>query len=154
MEYIRSSKEEDEDDGCIFCTLPERGDDEKALILERGENGFVLLNRFPYNPGAIMVAPFRHTGPDLESLSPETASELQTLIGRAVHALTEEMQPHGFNIGMNVGQIAGAGFPDHLHWHVVPRWTGDTNFMPVVGQTRVLPELLEETYRHLRPRFA
>jgi ATP adenylyltransferase len=155
MEYIRAAKEGDqEDEGCIFCTLPAKGDDESALILKRGEHGFVVLNRFPYNPGALMVAPFEHTGPDFEKLSAEVADELQTLIRESVAALREQMQPHGFNIGMNVGRIAGAGFPDHLHWHVVPRWGGDTNFMPVIGQTRILPELLAETYAHLAPLFA
>jgi ATP adenylyltransferase len=112
-----------EPDGCIFCDLPAKGDDAATLILARGGRGFVLMNSFPYNPGHLMVAP------------------------------REEMEPQGFNIGMNLGRVAGAGIPDHVHWHVVPRWNGDTNFMPVVGQTRVLPELLEETYRKLAPRF-
>jgi ATP adenylyltransferase len=152
MEYIQAAKE-GEDEGCIFCELPALGDDTAAYVLFRGETGFVLLNRFPYNPGHVMVAPFRHSG-DLENLTPEELLDLGRLLQRAIAALREEMSPQGFNVGMNLGRVAGAGIPDHLHWHVVPRWTGDTNFMPVIGQTRVLPELLEETYRKLAPRFA
>lgn len=150
MEYIQAAKGEPE--GCVFCELPEKDDDEQVRILKRGERGFVILNSYPYNPGHVMVAPFRHTG-DLESLDAEEQLELGGLLQDAVRALREEMEPHGFNVGMNLGRIAGAGIPDHLHWHVVPRWSGDTNFMPIVGQTRILPELLDETYRRLRPRF-
>jgi ATP adenylyltransferase len=151
MEYIEAAKE-GEEDGCIFCDLPAADDDEGNLLLARGDLGFVLLNRYPYNPGHLMVAPYRHTG-DLEDLADEELLGLDHLVRRCVAALRETMQPHGFNIGMNVGRIAGAGIPDHLHWHLVPRWGGDSNFMPVVGQTKVLPELLEETYRRLRPRM-
>jgi len=149
MEYIRSAASQE---GCIFCDLPAEGDDERTHVLTRGDRGFVLLNTFPYNPGHLMVAPFRHTG-DPEDLDAEELLDLGRLLQAAVRALREEMTPHGFNLGMNLGQVAGAGIPDHLHWHVVPRWSGDSNFMPVVGQTRVLPELLEETYRRLAPRF-
>jgi len=99
------------------------------------------------------VLPVRHTG-GLEDLTAEESAEIASLLQRSVRALREESEPHGFNIGLNLGRIAGAGLPDHLHWHIVPRWSGDTNFMPVVGQTRVLPELLEETFRKLHPRFA
>ena len=152
MEYIEAAKDEPEA-GCIFCDLPVAGDDERGLIVARAERCYVLLNRFPYNPGHLMVAPFRHTG-NLEELEPDEVAEIHELVRRAVAALREEMAPHGFNLGMNLGRVAGAGIPDHLHWHVVPRWNGDSNFMPVVGQTKVLPELLEETYRRLRSRFA
>jgi ATP adenylyltransferase len=152
MEYIEAAKDEPGQAGCIFCDLPAGGDDERALVLLRAERGFILLNRFPYNPGHLMVAPFRHTG-DFEELKPDEVAEIHELVRRAVAALREEMAPHGFNLGMNLGRVAGAGIPDHLHWHVVPRWNGDSNFMPVVGQTKVLPELLEETYRRLRERF-
>ena len=150
MEYIEAAK--GEPDGCIFCDLPAKGDDAATLILARGERAFVLMNSFPYNPGHLMVAPFRHTG-DFEDLRDDELSDLDGLLKRSLRALREEMEPHGFNIGMNLGRVAGAGIPDHVHWHVVPRWNGDTNFMPVVGQTRVLPELLQETYRKLAPRF-
>jgi ATP adenylyltransferase len=111
------------------------------------------LNKFPYNPGHVLVVPVRHVG-DLTDLSAAESESLQSLVQRSVEAIRAEAEPHGFNIGMNLGRPAGAGIPDHLHWHVVPRWSGDTNFMPVVGQTRVLPELLAETARRLTPRFA
>ncbi|TMK30475.1 MAG: HIT domain-containing protein [Actinobacteria bacterium] len=150
MEYIEAAK--GEPDGCIFCDLPAKGDDAATLILARGERAFVLMNSFPYNPGHLMVAPFRHAG-DFEELHDDELADIDALLKRSLRALREEMEPQGFNIGMNLGRVAGAGIPDHVHWHVVPRWNGDTNFMPVVGQTRVLPELLEETYRKLAPRF-
>ncbi len=150
MQYIQAATEEP--GGCIFCDLPAKGDDAAALILARDEHAFVLVNSFPYNPGHVMIAPFRHTG-DLEGLRAEELVDMDALLQRSLRALREEMGPHGFNVGMNLGRVAGAGIPDHLHSHVVPRWSGDTNFMPVVGETRVLPELLEETYRKLAPRF-
>lgn len=150
MEYIRAAKGEPE--GCIFCDLPAKGDDEAVRILKRAEGGFVILNSFPYNPGHVMVAPFRHAR-DFEDLTAEELAELDRLLQESIRVLREEMEPHGFNVGMNLGRVAGAGIPDHLHWHVVPRWNGDNNFMPVIGQTKLLPELLEETYRRLRPRF-
>ncbi|MFB3739506.1 MAG: HIT domain-containing protein [Candidatus Velamenicoccus archaeovorus] len=151
MRYIESAKAGDED-GCIFCDLPARGDDAGTHILSRGARAFAMLNTYPYNPGHVMVAPFRHVG-DLEDLSPEELADVDRLLQASVRALREEMDPHGYNVGMNLGRVAGAGIPDHLHWHVVPRWSGDTNFMPVVAETRVLPELLDETYRKLLPRF-
>lgn len=152
MAYIQAAKEQGEDDGCIFCDLPTEGDDERTKILIRGERSFVILNSFPYNPGHLMVAPFRHVG-DLGAIEIDEFAEVDALLTRSVRALEEEMEPHGFNLGMNLGRVAGAGIPGHLHWHVVPRWNGDTNFMPVVGQTRVLPELLDETYARLLPRL-
>jgi ATP adenylyltransferase len=123
------------------------------MILHRGSHAFVLMNAFPYNPGHLMVAPFRHVG-DAEQLTGDELLDAGREQQRALAALREEMSPHGFNVGMNLGRVAGAGIPDHVHWHVVPRWNGDTNFMPVVGETRVLPESLEDTFRKLRPRFA
>ncbi|MGA9162555.1 MAG: HIT domain-containing protein [Actinomycetota bacterium] len=152
MAYIQAAKERGDDAGCIFCDLPAGGDDEGTKILARGEHAFVILNSFPYNPGHLMVAPFRHVG-DFSALEPGELAEVDALIARSIRALEAELEPHGFNLGMNLGRVAGAGIPDHLHWHIVPRWNGDTNFMPVVGQTRVLPELLEESYARLRPRF-
>ena len=151
MEYIQANKEEPEDAGCVLCRI--RDGEESERVLARSELGFVVLNKYPYNPGHLMVVPNRHAG-DLEEFEDEESLELQRLLRRAVKALREEMDPHGFNIGLNIGRIAGAGLPDHLHWHVVPRWSGDTNFMPVIGQTRVMPELLAETARRLTPRFA
>lgn len=151
MEYIQANKDEDEDAGCVLCRI--RDGEESERVLARSELGYVVLNRYPYNPGHVMVVPSRHVG-DLEEFDDEESLELQRLLQRAVKALREEMEPHGFNIGLNLGRIAGAGLPDHLHWHVVPRWSGDTNFMPVIGQTRVMPELLAETAKRLAPRFA
>ena len=152
MEYIQAAKEEEEEGGCIFCELPSEPDDEASRIVARAELAFVLLNRFPYNPGHLLVAPYRHVG-ELGELTTEESAALHELLARSVDALRDEMEPHGFNIGMNLGRVAGAGIPDHVHWHVVPRWGGDSNFMPVIGQTKVLPELLEETRRRLAPRF-
>jgi ATP adenylyltransferase len=152
MAYIQAAKEQGDDAGCIFCDLPAENDDERTGILVRGVLAFVILNSYPYNPGHLMVAPFRHVG-DLVDLGTAEFAEVDTLLVRSIRALQAETKPHGFNLGMNLGRVAGAGIPDHVHWHVVPRWNGDTNFMPVVGETRVLPELLEETYARLRPRF-
>jgi ATP adenylyltransferase len=151
MEYIKSTGRDDQPE-CIFCELPARDDDEKNLILARSEQAFVILNAFPYNAGHLMVAPFRHVG-ELEDVSVEELGDLDALLQRSIRALKEEYQPHGFNIGMNLGRVAGAGIPDHVHWHVVPRWNGDTNFMPVVGQTKVLPELLGESFQRLSARL-
>ncbi len=136
---------------CAAAASPE--DDERHLVVLRAEHGFVILNRFPYNSGHLMVAPYAHLG-DLVQLPPEAGHALFDLIQRAVAALREEYQPDGFNIGMNLGRPAGAGLPDHLHLHVVPRWSGDTNFMPIVAQTKVLPEALDQTWTRLRRRFA
>ncbi len=152
MEYIESAKDEASTDGCIFCDLPAAGDDEKSLILARSGLSFALLNRFPYNPGHVLIAPLRHIG-DIASITDDEALDMHRLLQGARRALEEEMAPHGFNVGMNLGRTAGAGIPDHLHWHVVPRWNGDSNFMPVIGQTKVLPELLAETWTRLTPRF-
>ena len=152
MAYIRATKEQGEDAGCIFCDLPAEGDDVRTMILARGELAFVIVNSFPYNPGHLMVAPFRHVGA-FTSLEAAELADVDGLMARSIRALEQEMEPHGYNLGTNLGRVAGAGIPDHVHWHLVPRWNGDTNFMPVVGQTRVLPELLEETYARLRPRF-
>lgn len=152
MEYIESAKD-GAPEGCVFCALLEDGGEEaEQRVLRRDELGFVTLAKYPYNPGHLLVLPVRHTG-EIEDLTVDESTTLARLLQRSVRALREQAQPQGFNIGLNLGRIAGAGIPEHLHWHVVPRWSGDTNFMPVVGQTRVLPELLEETYAKLAPRF-
>jgi ATP adenylyltransferase len=140
MEYIDSARDE-EPGGCLFCEKPKEGDDEKALILARSEKSFAMLNKYPYNSGHLMVAPFRHVG-ELEDLEDAEALDMQKLLGRSIKAVKEAMKPDGFNLGMNLGRVAGAGVPDHLHWHVVPRWNGDTNFMPVIGAAKVLPQSL------------
>jgi ATP adenylyltransferase len=153
MEYIR--REDDGDGGgCIFCDLPAAGpdQDEANHLLARGTVSFVMLNAFPYNPGHLMAAPYRHVG-DYQALTTDELAEMTAMVGRAIGAMKQESGPHGFNLGMNLGQVAGAGIADHVHLHLVPRWGGDTNFMPVVGRTKVLPELLAETWRRLRPHF-
>jgi ATP adenylyltransferase len=151
MEYIDSAKDES-GDTCVLCDKPASGDDQAAYILARTGHAFAMLNAYPYNPGHLMVAPFRHLG-ELEGLQPDELAETTDLLRRSIHALKEVSAPHGFNVGMNLGHVAGAGIPGHLHWHLVPRWNGDTNFMGVVGETRVLPELLAETYVKLKPLF-
>jgi ATP adenylyltransferase len=151
MEYVQAAR--DESEGCLFCDKAALGDDEAAYIVARGDLSFVMLNAYPYNPGHLMVAPFRHVG-ELEELGEEELADASRLLQRSIRALKEASGPHGFNLGMNLGRVAGAGVADHLHWHVVPRWNGDTNFMPVVGETKVLPELLSGTYEKLRPLLA
>ena len=153
MSYIRGSQPKV--DGCPFCVLPARGPehDAESFIVHRGTSAYVILNAFPYNPGHCMVVPFRHVA-SLAELTTDETTEIAGLCRRATQALTASSGAAAFNIGMNLGAAAGAGIADHLHQHVVPRWSGDTNFMPVVGQTRVLPELLAETYERLVPAFA
>jgi ATP adenylyltransferase len=146
MQYVTSTA--DPPPGCLFCELPKRDKDADNLLLHRGERAFSLLNLYPYNTGHAMVAPYQHTA-DLELLAPEIAADLLAEVQRLVGALRAEYRPHGFNLGMNLGQVAGAGIPDHLHLHVVPRWTGDSNFMPLTAETRVLPETLQQTYARL-----
>jgi ATP adenylyltransferase len=148
MRYIQEAKEPD-GGGCVFCSIPER---EADRVLEHRELAYVVLNKFPYNPGHLLVVPRRHVG-ELEDVTADENAELQALLQRAVRAIRGEADPDGFNVGLNLGRTAGAGIPEHLHWHIVPRWNGDTNFMSVVGETRVLPELLAETYRRLKPGF-
>jgi ATP adenylyltransferase len=139
-----------DDGGCIFCHATEPGLDD--LILVRGRVCYVVLNLYPYNNGHLMVVPNRHVG-SLQSTSAEERAELMRLTRHAEIALTEAYTPQGLNVGINLGRPAGAGILDHLHIHLVPRWNGDTNFMSVVGNTRVLPEDLAETARRLKPIF-
>jgi ATP adenylyltransferase len=140
------------DSGCFLCTAPAADEDPNTLIVHRAERVFVILNRYPYNNGHLLVAPYTHTG-DFAALDPTTAADLMHLSQRSVAILQQVYKPHAYNLGLNLGRTAGAGVPDHLHVHVVPRWDGDTNFMPVVGQTKVLPESLEQTYERLKPHF-
>ena len=149
MEYIEAPKS----DRCIFC-LPDRDqDDRERLVLCRGEKSFVIMNRYPYSNGHLMVAPFRHVA-DLEYLKPEEMAEMHNLLVKCRKVLGRAMAPQGFNVGMNLGEVAGAGIADHLHLHIVPRWMGDTNFMPVFSDTRVVPQHLEETFKILAKEFA
>lgn len=150
MEYLQENKAQPDDAVCVFCAIGGGSEDER--VLTRSALGYVVLNKFPYNPGHLMIVPVRHVG-DLLDLTAEESAELQALLVRSERALASAGDPHGFNIGMNLGRTAGAGIPDHLHWHLIPRWGGDTNFMPAVGQTRVLPELLADTYARLKPHF-
>ncbi len=148
-QYVSSAGE---DAGCIFCEARKQRDEAESAVLYRAEEVFVVLNAFPYNSGHVMVAPFRHAG-ELEELSPNERAELMEVTTQTVAVIREAISPHGFNIGLNLGRVAGAGVPGHLHVHVVPRWGGDTNFMPVVGETKVLPESLSDTGAKLRPLF-
>jgi len=154
MAFIQQATEGSGGGDCFLCENPAVGPDRdrEHFILHRGRRAFVLLNLYPYNSGHLMVAPFAHGG-DLPALPEADAAELFALTRRAVAVLRAAYRPEGFNVGMNLGHCAGAGVPDHLHVHVVPRWGGDTNFMPVVGNTKVLPETLDQTYDRLRPLF-
>jgi ATP adenylyltransferase len=140
---------------CVFCEKPaaDPAHDRQNLLVWRGTHAFVILNLYPYNSAHLMVVPYRHLA-DVTALTPDECAEIMALFQRMVRVLGAEYHPQGFNAGMNLGEAAGAGIADHLHLHVVPRWTGDTNFMPVVGQTKVLPEALEQTYDRLRRRLA
>jgi ATP adenylyltransferase len=144
LEYVRAA---DEQPGCVFCLAAE-GPDAERLVVHRGARAFVLLNRFPYASGHVMVAPYRH-GAGFRELEDDEALELHRLAADAQAALAEAMAPEGFNVGWNLGRVAGAGVVDHVHVHVVPRWGGDTNFMPVLADLRVLPEHLAATREKL-----
>jgi ATP adenylyltransferase len=141
-------------EGCPFCVLPGRGaeQDEVSLILHRGEHSYVIFNAYPYNPGHLMVVPYDHVA-DLEVLDDAVAQEVWELGRRSVGVLKRRLRAQGVNLGMNLGAAGGAGIAEHLHLHVVPRWTGDTNFITVVGASRVLPKALEELYAELAPGF-
>jgi ATP adenylyltransferase len=147
MQYVSVAGKSD--GGCIFCEKPAANEDEANLIVLRGAQAFVMLNLFPYTSGHVMVAPYRHTG-DITSLTDEESLDLWHLAQRCVRALQRVYKPDGFNVGFNLGRAAGAGIEGHLHLHIVPRWHGDTNFMTTIGEVRVLPESLEETYRRLK----
>jgi ATP adenylyltransferase len=139
--------------GCIFCTQPAAQQDEHYFILHRGKHCFMMLNLYPYNNGHLMVSPYEHTGL-FEALNVETLTEMMEQAQLGVRALKKTMNPHGFNMGINQGTMAGAGFADHIHYHVVPRWNGDTNFMPVLADIKVIPEHLEVVYEKLRTAIA
>ncbi|MFW6151213.1 MAG: HIT family protein [Chloroflexota bacterium] len=146
--YITGAKS-GEEGGCILCVKPEQEADEENLILHRGSWNFIMLNAYPYNPGHLMVAPYRHV-PDPRQLTQEELAEHASLVNKALSLLESAMRPSSFNVGMNLGRSAGAGIADHMHTHVVPRWQGDNNFMPVISNTRVLSEGLPDTYRKLK----
>jgi len=149
MRYIL---EEDKPDGCIFC-LASDGKGADNLVLGVGEHTLVMMNKYPYNNGHLLVAPRRHL-PDMDQLSGQEMADLLATVRLSVDALRQIMNPEGFNVGLNLGRVAGAGIEQHMHFHVVPRWGGDTNFMTVFGEVRVIPEHIRATYERLRPFFA
>jgi len=151
MEYILEATDQ-ADDVCIFCALPRAEADRDHLILWRGRRVFAILNKFPYNPGHLMVIPYTHTA-NLDGLVPDELHDLMLGLRRALRCLQQGMQPDGYNVGINFGRTAGAGIPGHLHYHVVPRWDGDHNFMPIIGETKVIPQHLLRTYDQLAPLF-
>jgi ATP adenylyltransferase len=150
MEYV--GKAGGGGDACIFCDALAAGDDEARHIVHRTDTTFVMLNAFPYNTGHVMVASTRHVA-ELSDLDPAERADLMETTSRTIEVIRKAMDPDGFNTGMNLGKVAGAGIPGHLHIHIVPRWTGDTNFMPVTADTKVLPELLQDTAAKLRSAF-
>jgi ATP adenylyltransferase len=148
MQYILSEKES----GCLFCKLPAEGRDRDNLILYRTGLTYVIMNRYPYNNGHLMVVPYLHT-PSLEGRSPEALGEMMETTRYAIACLSAAFRPEGFNAGINIGKVAGAGMEEHLHVHIVPRWAGDASFMTVLGEVRVIPEHIMDTYDKLYPVF-
>ncbi len=149
MPYLQG--EERLPEGCLFCVKPQL-EDNRAHIVCRDRLCYVILNRFPYNNGHLMIVPYAHAA-TLEDLDAETLAELMALTQLSLRVLREAYSPQGFNVGLNIGEVAGAGIADHVHLHVVPRWGGDTNYVTTLGQTRVIPEWLDQTYERLRPLF-
>lgn len=149
MKYIEGHEKED---GCVFCNAQAKHDSAENLIAYRGERAYVILNRYPYTGGHLMVVPFEHK-PNLEELDSATRAEMMELTSRCTTALKNIYNPQGFNVGANIGEAAGAGVKEHVHIHIVPRWKGDTNFMSSLGETRVLPEALEDTYQRVKNEF-
>ena len=150
LRYVKNAKKSDE---CVFCAKPGAGDDRANLIVHRGERCFVILNLFPYTNGHLMVAPFDHIA-RLQDVEPDVTAEMIGLAQQAMRRMDEVYDPEGFNVGMNQGRVAGAGVDGHIHLHVVPRWAGDNNYMPVLADTRVMPQTLEESYDALEGGFA
>ena len=150
LRYVKNAKKSDE---CVFCAKPGAGDDRANLIVHRGERCFVILNLFPYTNGHLMVAPFDPIA-RLQDVEPDVTAEMIGLAQQAMRRMDEVYDPEGFNVGMNQGRVAGAGVDGHIHLHVVPRWAGDNNYMPVLADTRVMPQSLEESYGALEGGFA
>ena len=149
--YVKDASKDIEEE-CVFCAKPAEGDDEASLIVHRGERCFVILNLYPYTNGHLMVTPFDHIS-RLQDAPAQTTAEMMSLAQTAMARLEEAYEPHGFNVGLNQGRVAGAGVEHHIHLHVVPRWGGDTNFMPVIADTKVMPQTLEQSYEALRGSF-
>jgi len=150
--YIESFKSLPEKEDCIFCEFPKLNQDEEKLILFRGKTCFVIMNLYPYNSGHLMVVPYQHTT-ELSLLTEECSTEIIALLAKCQKAVREELKAQGFNIGVNIGKVAGAGIEEHIHFHIVPRWNGDTNFMPVFADIKVVPEEMKKSYSKLRPYF-
>ena len=148
MEYIQKEKA----GGCVLCEAPGQDNDALNHILYRGNKNFVIMNRYPYNTGHLMIVPYRHIA-SLEELTDEERQEHFDIVSRSIKVLRQVLSPGGFNLGINIGKVAGAGIEDHVHTHIVPRWQGDTNFMPVIADVRVVPEALTETYQKLKGKF-
>ncbi len=148
IEYIQMEKPK----GCILCDKPIQNNDTGNYILYRGDKNFIILNTYPYNPGHLMIAPYRHIA-NLEELTNEELHEHFEIVSRSIKVLRQTFNPNGFNIGINIGKAAGAGIEEHVHTHIVPRWQGDTNFMPVISDVRVVPEALAQTYEKLIGKF-
>ena len=148
IEYIQRGKTK----GCILCDKPGQSSDAQNWILYRGDKNFVIMNAYPYNPGHLMIAPYRHIA-SLEQLTDDELHEHFEIVSRSIKILKEVFNPAGFNIGINMGKVAGAGIDDHFHTHIVPRWQGDNNFMPVISDVKVVPEALAETYQKLKDKF-
>ena len=151
MEYIRMPRE-DKPEGCIFCNKPKDEKDQDDLILFRGKHVFVIMNRYPYNNGHLMVVPYRHLQ-DYNDLTKDELMEMAVVTQMTISILKEKMNPQGFNVGFNLGESAGAGIAEHIHQHIVPRWTGDTNFMPVLCHTKVMVDGLNECWMELKKAF-
>ena len=149
MEYILSENKEGD---CIFCPGSDRKQDKERLILYVGELSMVMMNRYPYINGHLLVAPVRHL-PDLESLSDEEGEDILKTVNFSIGVIKKVMKPEGFNVGLNLGRVAGAGVEEHMHFHIVPRWNGDTNYMTVLGEVRVIPDHIESTFQTLLPYF-
>jgi ATP adenylyltransferase len=145
VEYILQTEKV----GCFLCQTPKEDNDDANLILHRGKSNFVIMNSYPYNPGHLLIAPYHHIG-NLDKLTDEEVKEHFDLIKLSLRLLSEVTKPAGFNMGMNLGKVSGAGLDDHLHTHIVPRWQGDTNFMPVISDTKVVSEALAATYKKLK----
>lgn len=151
LSYVKDASKDNEEE-CIFCAKPAQDGDEANLIVHRGERAFVILNLFPYTNGHLMVAPYEHLG-RLQEVPAETLAEMMSLAQRGMDGLERAYDPHGYNVGFNQGRVAGAGVEHHIHMHVVPRWGGDTNFMPVIADTKVMPQSIEQSYEALKGEF-
>ena len=150
LRYVKNANKSDE---CIFCTKPREGDDRATLLVHRGESCFVILNLYPYTNGHLMIAPFEHIG-RYQDLPAATTAEMTALAQQAMNRIEAVYGPEGFNVGLNQGRVAGAGIEGHIHLHVVPRWAGDNNYMPVIADTRVMPQSLEESYEAMLGGFS